>query len=118
MKKILFVFQSPPYADGRARDGIDAALVASAFGAEVSVLFCGDATYQLIGNQNATLLGGKSIEKLLRSFDLYDIHRLFVEKSALLARGLTVETATIDCAPLEPSEIRELLLQHDIVMSF
>ena len=118
MSRILFIYQSCPYNGARAKDGIDATLVASAFGQEVSVLFSGDAVYQLIAAQNAAQFGAKSIDKLIRSFDLYDVKKIFVEKSALRTRGVQESALSVEAIVLEQSDIQSLLHQHDIVMSF
>lgn len=118
MKQILFIFQSAPYESARSKDGIDTALVASAFGMEVSVLFSGDAVYQLIAGQNGNLFGSKSIDKLIRSFDLYDINKRFVDASALNARGLQGTAMALEFSAVGKNEIQSLLAQHDIVMSF
>lgn len=118
MSQLLFILQSSPYQNSKGKDGIDAALVASAFGQDVSVLFSGDGVYQLIAGQNAALFGLKSTDKLIRSFDLYDIQKVYVDRTALEIRGLDASLLAIDAELLDAAALKALIQQQDSVMSF
>ena len=47
MKKLLFIISTPPYSAKRGTALLDAAMVAAAFDAEVSLMFRGDGVWSL-----------------------------------------------------------------------
>ncbi|MDX9874092.1 MAG: sulfurtransferase complex subunit TusC [Spongiibacteraceae bacterium] len=117
-KRWLLVFQRPPYGSALAREAVDVALAAAAFGQQVSLLFLGNSVWQLLPNQQGDAIGHKDFDRQLGALPMYDIDQFFVAADALTARGLAATDLVLPVTVLEPAAIAPLLASHDIVLSF
>lgn len=117
-KRILFVNNHAPYGSSLAKESLDALLASSAFDQDLSVLFCGDGVFQLLKQQAPEAIEQKNLSKTLPVLEMYDIDQLFVQSSALNARGLTSDDLCIDAKPLSDEQITSLTQQQDCVLSF
>ena len=72
MKKLLFVISAPPYSSKRGTAQLEAAMVAAAFDAEVSLIFRGDGIWSLLPEQNAQQVGQRSFAKVLQALGDYE----------------------------------------------
>lgn len=118
MKKILVIIRASPYGGIRAREAIDAALLFSAFTAEIAVLFSGDGVWQLVDGQRPGGIGAKSVEATLGAFESYDITRVYADAPALAERGIPTDGLLAGATALDPDAIRALLSAHDRVLTF
>ncbi|MDR5865833.1 sulfurtransferase complex subunit TusC [Halomonas koreensis] len=116
--ELLVILRHAPHGSSWLREGLDAALVAAAFGQRVSLLFMGEGVMALVDGQEAGPLGQKGTAPTLRMLEMYDIDALWVEREALAARGL--DEAALMLAPrcLEAPGIVELIDAHDLVLTF
>lgn len=117
-KKILVICRAAPYGNSLARDAIDAILASSAFDPDMHVLFMDDGVWQLKQDQNGKTIDQKTISALLSAFPLYGIDQLYVQHSALSARGLDSENLCLTPKLLTDSEIGDFIDSHDCVLSF
>ncbi|MGK2913256.1 MAG: DsrE family protein, partial [Porticoccaceae bacterium] len=72
-KRILFMFRHAPYGSALAREGLEAALAAGAYGQQPSVLFLDDGVWQLLAGQNGRPLNAKTHQTMLSALPLYDV---------------------------------------------
>ncbi|MBA6412168.1 sulfurtransferase complex subunit TusC [Parahaliea sp. F7430] len=117
-KKVLLLTRHAPYGGSLARAAVDAALAAAAFEQAPSLLFMGDAVLQLVSDQDASAVGTRSHGRVLESLPLYDIDQVFVDQTALLEYGLTSHDLAIDVILLDDPAMRQMLADHDHILSF
>lgn len=117
-KKILFVNTKAPYGSSMARDALDALLAASAYEQDLSVLFLGEAVFQLLTHQNPKDIGMKSLGATLPVLPMYDIEKIFIQESALLARGLTADDLVLPATVLGEDAIAALMGSQEAILSF
>lgn len=117
-KKLLFICTQPPYGNILAREALDAILASSAFDQDISVLFKGDAVYQLLGQQHPAVLQQKSILAILESFDLYEINKIFVCRHSLNTRHIDPAALAINAKVIETEQITALLENQDCLLNY
>jgi len=117
-KSLLVVVNAAPYHSTRARDALDLVLTAAAFEIPLTLLFCGDAVYQLLPQQQPQAIGQKDLSATLPVLPLYDVKRIYVEQQALAERGLCVEELILPVEPLSTTAAAALFHQHDQIVSF
>ena len=117
-KKILFVNTKAPYGNSMARDALDALLAASAYEQDLSVLFLGEGVFQLLANQNPKDIGMKNLGATLPVLPMYDIEKIYIQGSALLARGLTANDLVLPAKVLTEDAIAALMDSQEAILSF
>ena len=117
-KSQLVVVRSTPYGHSLARASLDVALAAAAYDQDVNVLFMGDGVLHLLPTQNSSVIQTRNVSKLIASFPLYDIEKIYVDATAL-AR-FSIQSADLPQAIelLEDAAIHQLIDTHDHVMGF
>ena len=60
----------------------------------------------------------KNFQPTYRALDDYDINKLYVEKEALEARGLSADDMCVPVEVLTRAEIGKLMETQDVVLSF
>ena len=117
-KKMLIVNQSAPYSTSDAQEALDLALAAAAFDQDVSLLFAGDACYQLMDKQSPALIDKKDLTKMLRALPIYGIEHIYVDKKSLDARQVSEFAEGISVKPLDEDEVKSLYRNSDTVIRF
>src|SRR5690554_1089031 len=79
---LLVILRHAPHGTSWLREGLDAALVAAAFGRRVTLLFMGEGVTALLPGQAAGPLGQKGTAPTLEMLEMYDIETLLVEAEA------------------------------------
>lgn len=95
-KHFLIIFRSCVDGSLSLKEGLDAAMVAAAFGQLVKILFEGDGVYHLLPKQAPEVLGGKAYHKALSALAMYDVDQLFVCSESLSNRGLALERLSLE----------------------
>jgi sulfur relay protein TusC/DsrF len=113
---LLFIFRSPPYSTPIAQEGVDALLAAAIFDQKIAVIFMGDGVFQLQKNQTPS--NSRNQMKMLQSLSMYDIDQVFVQESALNARGLDAADLAIANTSLSDAEIHQRLASAAHILSF
>lgn len=117
-KKLLFISHKAPYNSFAAKEALDAVLASAAFGQDISLLFKGDGVYQLLPNQNASLLERKNIGAILGALELYDVKNIFACEQSIITRGLKTVEPVIDVQTLSGTALQSLLSKQDHILSF
>jgi tRNA 2-thiouridine synthesizing protein C len=117
-KRILIICRQPPYGSSLPREGLDIALAASVFDQQLSILFSGEALWQLLKDQQGQQLQQKNYDTVLSAFPLYDIDQLYSCAESMAERKLTSDEFAIPVQTLNKDEIKALIAQHDVVFTF
>ncbi|MCX2981388.1 sulfurtransferase complex subunit TusC [Halieaceae bacterium IMCC14734] len=116
MKRTLLISRQAPYQSHLARGALDAALAAAVFEQDVTLLFMDDGLWQLLDGQQPDAAYTKSLEKTLRSLNLYDLEKLYFEQAAAVARGLSSEDFCVPCEPV--TDTASFIDSFDVIWSF
>ncbi len=132
IKKFMYVNRKAPYGTIYALESLEVVLIGAAFDQDVSLAFIDDGVYQLAKGQETKGIGMKNFSPIYNVLGDYGITKLYVEKESLDARGLTLddlqelvyededddweEKPSIRVVSAE--EIRDLMVEQDVVLSF
>lgn len=117
-KKFLYVNRRAPYGSIYALESLEVVLIGAAFEQDVSLAFLGDGVYQLAKGQDTKALEVKNFSPTFRALEDYDVTKLYVEKEALEARGLTAADLVVPVEVVEAARIAEIMEEQDVILSF
>jgi len=118
IKKFMFVNRKAPYGTIYALESLEVVLITAAFDQDVSLAFLDDGVYQLKKGQQTKGIETKNFSPTYRALEGYDIEKLYVEKEAMEARGLTEDDLLVDVTVLSRAEMGKLMDEQDVVLSF
>lgn len=118
VKKFLYVNRKAPYGTVYALESLEVVLIGAAFEQDVTLVFLDDGVYQLTKGQDNSDSGMKNFSPTYRALEMYDVEKLYVGKEALEMRGLTEEDLLVDVEVKTADEIRDLMEEMDVVLSF
>ena len=118
IKKFMFVNRKAPYGTIYALESLEVVLISAAFDQDVSLAFLDDGVYQLKKGQQTKGIETKNFSPTYRALEGYDIEKLYVEKEALEARGLSEHDLLVDVTVLTRAEMGALMEEQDVVLSF
>jgi tRNA 2-thiouridine synthesizing protein C len=118
VKKFLYVNRKAPYGTIYALESLEVVLIGAAFEQDVSLAFLGDGVFQLARGQDTRAVEVKNFSPTFRALEDYDVTKLYVEKEALEARGLTEEDLVVPVQVMEAARIAEIMESQDVVLSF
>jgi tRNA 2-thiouridine synthesizing protein C len=119
MRKILFVSRKAPYGNSQSREALDALLAASAYDQELSLLFMDDGVFQLLSNQNSTLIHQKNMASSLKALELYGVENIYCLADSLIQRGLNrADLIFEDIKLIDNIAANNLMSQQDQLISF
>ncbi|WP_163557193.1 sulfurtransferase complex subunit TusC [Halomonas sp. NO4] len=116
--ELLVILRHAPHGSSWLREGLDAALVAAAFGQSVTLLFQGEGVMALLEGQDSGALGQKGTSATLEMLGMYDIESLYVDAAALARFGLTRDDLLLAAEPLEAADTPAILAAHPQVLVF
>ena len=117
-KKFLYVNRRQPHGTVYALESLETVLIGAAFDQDVSMLFIDDGVFQLKKAQAPENIEFKNFSKTYRALEMYDVEKLFVERESLEERGLSVDDLLVDVEVIGSSEVKALIDQQDVVLSF
>lgn len=118
MRNILLIQRYSPFNSSHGREALDLLLALAAVEHSVSVLFSGDAVYQLLATQQHADFKLKAYPQSFKLFTLYDIEQVYVCQQALEKRGLSTGQLSINAVVLDNIGIASLLArQHQVITS-
>jgi tRNA 2-thiouridine synthesizing protein C len=117
-KKFLYVNRKPPYGTIYALESLEVVLIGAAFEQDVSLAFLGDGVYQLARGQDTKAAGVKNFSPTFRALEDYDVTKLYVEREALEARGLTEEDLVVPVQVMDAAKIAAIMETQDVVLTF
>ncbi len=114
--KIAVVVTSLPLHGVAARESLDLIFALAAVDHQLSVIFSGNAVYQLVKADESAELLVKDFRRSFKLFELYDIEQLYVCAESLRQRQLQANELVLDVQPLDSSELSQLLYtQHHVI---
>jgi tRNA 2-thiouridine synthesizing protein C len=117
-KRFLYVNRRAPYGSIYALESLEVVLIGAAFEQDVSLAFLGDGVYQLTKGQDTKALEVKNFSPTFRALEDYDVTKLFVEKEALEARGLSAADLVVPVEVVDAPRMAEIMEAQDVILSF
>jgi len=118
VKKFMFLNRKAPHGTVYALEGLEVVLITAAFDQDVSLVFTDDGIYQLMKGIDTKGIEVKDFSKTYRALEGYDIEKLYVDRSSMEARGLTEDDLIVDVNVLSDDEMKNLMDEQDVVISF
>lgn len=107
--KIAVVLTQLPLYGTYARESLDLIFALAAVDHQLSVIFCGDAVYQLIKANDSSELQVKDFRRSFKLFELYDVEDLYICAESLRQRKLQANELVLDVQSLDSAELSQLL---------
>ncbi|MDH3318187.1 MAG: sulfurtransferase complex subunit TusC [Betaproteobacteria bacterium] len=117
-KRFLYVNRRAPYGTLYALESLEVVLIGAAFEQDVSLAFLGDGVYQLTKGQDTKALEVKNFSPAFRALEDYDVTKLYVEKEALEARGLSESDLVVPVEVVDAERMAEIMEAQDVILSF
>lgn len=117
-KKFCYVNRRAPYGTIYAWESLEVVLIGAAFEQDVSLVFLDDGVFQITKGQDTAGIGMKNFSPTYRALEMYDVEKLYVERESLEARGLSEEDLLVDVQVKSREEIRDLMEEQDVILSF
>jgi len=117
-KRFLYVNRRAPYGSVYALESLEVVLIGAAFEQDVSVAFLGDGVYQLAKGQDTKGLEMKNFSPTFRALQDYDVTKLYVERDALQARGLSEADLVVPVEVVSAERMAEIMEAQDVILSF
>ena len=107
MKSVLYLVRrlQGPLAD----ETTDLMLVSGVFEQATSVAFVDDGVLQLAGLD--------ARQSSLRELPTYEVESLYADAESLAERGISLEEVVLAVSPIEREALRELIANHDIMLT-
>ncbi|HEY4997685.1 MAG TPA: sulfurtransferase complex subunit TusC [Usitatibacter sp.] len=118
IRKFMFVNRRAPYGTVYALEGLEVVLISAAFDQDVSLAFLDDGVYQLVKGQDTKAIETKNFSPTYRALEDYDVEKLYVEREALEARGLTAADLLVEAKVVAAAEMAALMEATDVLISF
>lgn len=118
IKKFLYVNRKAPYGTVYALESLEVVLIGAAFEQDVSLVFMDDGVFQITKGQDTAGVEMKNFSPTYRALEMYDVEKLFVEKESLDARGLTEDDLLVPVEVMTSEQIRDLMKDQDVILSF
>ena len=118
VKKFMFLNRKAPHGTVYALEGLEVVLITAAFDQDVSMVFTDDGVYQLMKGIDTKGIEVKDFSKTYRALEGYDIEKLYVDKASMDARGLTEDDLIVDVTVMSDDEMKNLMAEQDVVISF
>jgi tRNA 2-thiouridine synthesizing protein C len=118
IRKFMFVNRRAPYGTVYALEGLEVVLISAAFDQDVSLAFLDDGVYQLVKGQDTKAIETKNFSPTYRALEDYDVEKLYVEREALEARGLTAADLLVEAKVVAAAEMTALMEATDVLISF
>jgi tRNA 2-thiouridine synthesizing protein C len=118
VKKFMYVNRKAPYGTIYALEGLEVVLISAAFDQDVSLAFLDDGVYQLVKGQQTKGIDVKNFSPTYRALEGYDIEKLYVEREALEARGLSEDQLIVPVEVMGRDELVRRMEEQDVVIAF
>ncbi len=115
---LAIINSKAPFSSSNGKDALDIALIFGSFEQKVSLFFQGDGVYQLIADQDGSLVSVKDYLKTFSAFEFYDIEDIYVCQQSLVNRQLNESFHIKDVQVLASIEFSAALNRHQHVLRF
>ena len=107
-----------PHKDFGAKEAMDFAMSATAFGHQVNVLFIDDGVYQLLPSKATdTEYKIKQTAKIAKSMPFFDVENTYVCQQSLTARQIDNNDIEASFDLIDVSSVRELIKSHTFTVN-
>jgi tRNA 2-thiouridine synthesizing protein C len=117
-KKLMYVNRKPPYGTVYALEALEVVLIGAAFEQDVSMVFMDDGVFEIKKGQDTKGIEMKNFSSTYRALEMYDVEKLYVDKDSLEARGLTADDLVVPVEVLETNQLRDLMDEQDVILTF
>ena len=117
-KSLLVIVRHSPYGSSLARTSLEVALSSATFDQQVALLFMGDGVLHLLPDQDSSAIEVRNIAKLIASFPLYELDKLYVDETALSQYGLALGELPQNLQAVDDKAMQLLLCRHDHCLGF
>lgn len=117
-ENLLVIIRHAPYSSNLLREGLDAALVAAAFGQPVDLLFLGQGIMALVKEQGSGAPGQKASLPTMDMLEMYDIENLWTSEASLAAIGVPLAALRDNVRLLKPEAMPAFMQQYSHVLNF
>ncbi|SFG13519.1 sulfurtransferase complex subunit TusC [Neptunomonas qingdaonensis] len=117
-KNILLILSHAPYGDAYAKEALDIALTAAAFGLPVSLLLTQDAPYLLLKSQQPQQIQQKNFANICSALPMYDIENIYIEARAAQTKRITLDQLVVPATFVNQADIALMIRDHDVVLRF
>jgi tRNA 2-thiouridine synthesizing protein C len=117
-KKILLILSRAPYGDAHAKEALDVALTAAAFGLPVSLLLTQDAPALLLKSQQPQQIQQKNLASICSALPMYDIENIYIETLAAQIQKITLNQLVLPAEFVNEADIALMIRDHDVVLRF
>ena len=107
-----------PYSNTAGKDALDIALIFGSFEQPTSLFFQGDGVWQLIQQQNGSIISVKDYLKTFAAFEFYDLKNIYICQESLCQRSLTTDFHIDQVQVLAKNEFAEKLAAHHTILRF
>ncbi|MFO7592472.1 MAG: sulfurtransferase complex subunit TusC [Pseudomonadota bacterium] len=118
IKKFMYVNRKAPYGTIYALESLEVVLIGAAFEQDVSLAFIDDGVFQITKGQETGDIEMKNFSPTYRALEMYDVEKLYVEKESMEARGLSEEDFIVDVEVKGRDELRNMMEEQDVILSF
>lgn len=118
VETLLVVIRHAPHSSNVLREGLDAALVAAAFGKPVHLLFMGQGVMALLKEQGSGAPGQKATLPIIDMLEMYDIDKLMVPEETLRTMNIPSDQLVEGITLLAGDEVATLFQQHSHILNF
>jgi tRNA 2-thiouridine synthesizing protein C len=118
IKKFMYVNRKAPYGTIYALESLEVVLIGAAFEQDVSLAFLDDGVFQITKGQETAGIEMKNFSPTYRALEMYDVEKLYVEKESMEARGLSEEDFIVDVEVKGRDELRNMMEEQDVILSF
>ncbi|MBR9903461.1 MAG: sulfurtransferase complex subunit TusC [Gammaproteobacteria bacterium] len=115
---LLVIIRHAPHSSNLLREGLDAALVAAAFGQPVHLLFMGQGIMALLKEQGSGAPGQKATLPTIDMLEMYDIDQLWVPEGALQGMQISADSLVENATLIADQQIPGLFQQHATILNF
>jgi tRNA 2-thiouridine synthesizing protein C len=115
---LAIINSKAPFSSTHGKDALDIALIFGSFEQKVSLFFQGDGVYQLLDNQDSSLLSIKDYLKTFSAFEFYDIEDIYVCHQSLVNRQLGENFHISGVQALPSIEFSAALNRHKHILRF
>ena len=115
---LLVIIRHAPHGSNWLREGLDAALVAAAFGQPVHLLFMGQGIMALLKEQGSGAPGQKATLPTIDMLEMYDIDKLWVAEGALQSMKLSANALVEGVTLIADKDVPGFLHRHPKILNF
>jgi len=118
VKTLAIINAKAPYGNSAGKDALDIALIFGSFEQPVSLFFQGDGVWQLLSEQDGSIISVKDYLKTFAAFEFYDIEEVYICAASLTERNLPIDFHIDAIQVVNPTAFAEKLALHHTILRF